>query len=306
MFCENCGARLDDNAQFCGECGAKVGAQVENETQNVAYVQPVQPQPEQYYNSYSVPGKPEKKRSIVPIIIAIICGLLAIALVSTTIIFWDYIPAIFGIEQDTRDRDDKKDDKSKDEGNSAKKKTDKNDKGEAYVELYIDSYPSEVETDIVTVSGTIFTSKYRAELEVDGTSIETVTKSEGEIDWSVDLYLDEGKNTFKFTLVDSDGNSDTEKVVITYDYSWPFPVGTELTRTHDYPTSRIFVRPGPSKDSGEPIMAIYPEDYVTTLIYTGKYEEDYDAANGFHNWYEVTLPNGQVGWIRDDMAERKN
>ena len=30
MFCEKCGAKLEDDALFCTKCGAKVGAGVAN------------------------------------------------------------------------------------------------------------------------------------------------------------------------------------------------------------------------------------------------------------------------------------
>ena len=298
MFCDNCGAHMEEGAQFCVNCGAKV--EVRSEPQPTVlidqtnYEQPPQNNQQQqihqqYSNKYTVPNyeTPKKLGSNVPIIIAIVCGILAIALVVATVVFWDDIPGIFGGQRSWEyDNDDA----------SGR---------EEYVQLHINDYPTEVYTDIVSVSGTIFTSKNRAELELDGEMIETVVKSEGVLEWSTDLYLEEGENTFKFTLVDKEGNSQTKTVTINYVYSWPFPVGTELIRTYEYPTSRIFVRPGPGKNSGDPIMAITPNDYVTTLVYTGNNQYHYDAGNGYHYWYEVTLPNGTRGWIRDDMVQLK-
>ena len=35
MFCEKCGAKLEDDALFCTKCGAKVGAGVTNDQEKV-------------------------------------------------------------------------------------------------------------------------------------------------------------------------------------------------------------------------------------------------------------------------------
>lgn len=56
MFCQNCGKELDDNAAFCGECGAKV--EVQNQMPVAAApVQPTPVQPQQNYgDNYQQPG----------------------------------------------------------------------------------------------------------------------------------------------------------------------------------------------------------------------------------------------------------
>ena len=38
MFCKNCGSPLDDNASFCGNCGAKVSPKSKKKHSPVKYV----------------------------------------------------------------------------------------------------------------------------------------------------------------------------------------------------------------------------------------------------------------------------
>ena len=38
MFCKNCGSPLDDNASFCGNCGAKVSPESKKKHSPVKYV----------------------------------------------------------------------------------------------------------------------------------------------------------------------------------------------------------------------------------------------------------------------------
>lgn len=54
MFCENCGAKVQDGAAFCSECGASTAAQQAQEAQPAyaqpqPYAAPVQPPPQQSY-----------------------------------------------------------------------------------------------------------------------------------------------------------------------------------------------------------------------------------------------------------------
>ena len=66
MFCENCGAKLQDNQAFCSECGAAVNAPSPQINTNI--------QPEMPYNT---PVKP--KKTIPRKVIVIICIIAAIA-----------------------------------------------------------------------------------------------------------------------------------------------------------------------------------------------------------------------------------
>ena len=38
MFCKNCGSPLDDNASFCGNCGAKISPESKKKHSPVKYV----------------------------------------------------------------------------------------------------------------------------------------------------------------------------------------------------------------------------------------------------------------------------
>ncbi len=54
MFCENCGAKVQDGAAFCSECGASTAAQPEQSARPVY----AQPQP------YAAPVSPRRSRAM--------------------------------------------------------------------------------------------------------------------------------------------------------------------------------------------------------------------------------------------------
>ncbi len=68
MFCENCGAKVQDGAAFCSECGASTAAQPEQSARPVyaqpqPYAAPVQPPPQQGYAQpvYAAQARPNNE-----------------------------------------------------------------------------------------------------------------------------------------------------------------------------------------------------------------------------------------------------
>ncbi len=331
MHCTNCGALLDDGATFCGKCGAKVDveqpwpqqqgqtqyAQQNNQAQYRPQPEPYvyQPvQPETYYDA--APPAPVKKKSMAPIIIAVILAVIAAAAATCTFIFWDDIPTFFSELTGGGDSDEDEEesgsggaekDAADDEKQSDKKTAKAADSAKAAVDLMLNAYPSVSSEDTVTLSGSVYTRENKATLTIDGKKIEEVYKDDGKVNWTYDVQLQDGSNTFELVISDSEGNRDKETVKITFDGgAWPFPKNTELIRTDEWANDRIFVRPGPGKSSGEPIYTINPGDYSFTMTYTGSYESVYDSQKAqYYYWYQVNLPNNSVGWIRADMVDFK-
>jgi hypothetical protein len=68
-----------------------------------------------------------------------------------------------------------------------------------------------------------------------------------------------------------------------------------------YDDSGIFVRDKPSaRDDSNKILYIEPGDRSVRLLYKNKTEV---SENGeAHTWYQVVLPDGRTGWIRDDVV----
>lgn len=80
-YCQNCGAKMDDNAIFCSGCGCKVNEIVENKK---TIQQPVQtPLPQQQVSNLeqpNIPNQPKKKSKKKPIIISVVAVVLVVAL----------------------------------------------------------------------------------------------------------------------------------------------------------------------------------------------------------------------------------
>lgn len=281
MYCGNCGNQIKEDAQFCGNCGAEVpkndgGNKAEN-SQN------------EYRNLQNdrIGGAEKRRPSTAPIvIIAVICALIVAAAVIILLGSGSDKNGGYGAG-----------------GNDGLTSVIKN--GGEYVTLTIDDYPEEIDTDVVELSGTIVTEQYAAKLTIDGSEVKSIDKLDGVTVWSIELSLAGGENVFDVELTDSAGNRDSGEVKILCLAAWPFPYGTKLVRTDQHPNYKIYVRPGPSIESGNPILEIMPDDFSTTLTYLGEYQEDNDSENGLHYWYKVSLPDGREGWIRDDLAMEK-
>lgn len=77
MFCNRCGAQIDDNARFCNACGAQVEQSQPIINQNINN----QPMPQaNYYQNPTLPEKP-KKNKLIPIIIAVVAALIILVVV---------------------------------------------------------------------------------------------------------------------------------------------------------------------------------------------------------------------------------
>lgn len=102
MFCENCGGKLPDNAQFCEICGAKVATAVQT---HPAQVQPVQ-------TEQIRPGSAGKKRAVWPIVVITLALLVVAAVIGVIAVKVlnkgqeappDNIPAVTGNEDGEND-----------------------------------------------------------------------------------------------------------------------------------------------------------------------------------------------------------
>ncbi len=322
MYCGNCGKFVEDGATFCGECGASVSpdetnnAGVDNSSGNVTAGNPVAGNfgtGNSGVNNFggnnartfehSVPddrdfarsgenGKPKKMNVLLPITIALICVCLAAA---GTIIF-----LLLSRDADSPSEGDNG--ASNPEGNVSIFGGEKQSPREDVVVLTVDSCPAETMINPLMISGTMLSKENTAFLSIDGERVNSVSSIDGIVAWEEEVRLVEGTNTITVTLSDNAGNTDEQTITIDYTEAWPFPYGTELTRTSGEANYMILVRPGPSKQSGEPLLKIMPGDFTTTLIYLGEYQQENSPTDGVHNWYKVELPDGRVGWIREDLA----
>lgn len=87
MFCQKCGAKLDDNARFCTTCGAKISAVNDKPVQPVQMSQ-VEGQIRQqmpYVSTGQVVQQPKKKKHMMPLLIGGIVLVLVVALLYTII-----------------------------------------------------------------------------------------------------------------------------------------------------------------------------------------------------------------------------
>lgn len=304
MYCGNCGKFVADDSTFCGECGAPVngesaGNTVNGQNQTAQSLAPAYNNSPRYVENKAFSTPPKKKNGILAsIIIILVCFCVA---ASAAIVFLllrddddDVADGSANTSIVTKNNDD--------DANSALNAASKQNNGS--VLLTVDTYDTETMVNPYILSGTIFSRDNTAVLTVNGENIGSVSSVDGTTQWRADVYLLEGENIIDVILEDSAGNTAQETVTINYTEAWPFPYGTELTRTSNEANYMIFVRPGPSKDSGDPILKIMPGDFVTTLIYLGEYYYE-DSADGFHYWYKVELPDGREGWIRDDLAMQK-
>lgn len=80
----------------------------------------------------------------------------------------------------------------------------------------------------------------------------------------------------------------------------PFKEGEKLTRIATI-DSKVFVCPGPSFTSGDPVAELNVDDY-SSLTYLGKCKKDANKKNSSYLWYKVSFRN-KTGWVRSDFVE---
>ncbi len=103
-YCPNCGKYVDDNAKFCDSCGAAMIPQqnpyLNSPSQQNPYLSASAPGPQYAVNasqpSYVTPAPVKKKKRVLPVILSILGGVLAIAIIAAGLFMTK--PELFGLE----------------------------------------------------------------------------------------------------------------------------------------------------------------------------------------------------------------
>jgi|GEM_PF-1951847 len=161
-------------------------------------------------------------------------------------------------------------------------------------ELQIESCPTSVSENTLTVSGTIFSQDSMVTLTLNGQQVQTASANSRQ-SWSKTLSLKEGENTLTFVLTDSEGHKVTQTKTVTCALEGPVLKITDCPTTST--TKRVTIK-GTMHDANS----------GTTLTLNGKYVDMTYAGNTNHPWqttyelqegantlnFELTNDNGKT------------
>ncbi len=145
--------------------------------------------------------------------------------------------------------------------------------------LKINNCPTSVNTNTVTISGSMFDPNYNASLTINGTYVDSCT-AKSEKNWSKSFTLAEGTNSFEIVLKNEANKSIREVRTVEYAVTGP-----QLT-IFDYPatsTNKNVMISGTISDDNYPVM----------LEMNGRYVSHSSPSDGVKKWgYSVSLTEG--------------
>ncbi len=216
--CPSCGAQVKPGASFCTSCGNRLEAQ-----NAVSTPQPQATAPKSVYTPQpqaTAPKPtymPQQKKKSTPLYVAL--GVVSALLIGVIVFL------VITMQKDNKNTDIPNAEKP------AKV-------AENRLMLNVDDIDSEVTEDTYVISGSASVSGTDAVLSINDEKIDIISADDGEVDWSEEVQLQEGENSFRIDLTDDNGTNKRRTVKIKYtapeeEEEYLFPSDSEYITNDD-------------------------------------------------------------------------
>ncbi len=231
MKCSNCNSEISENTKFCTFCGAPVkkeqkspacpscGAQVKpgasfcTSCGNKLEIQSAVNNPRPQATAPKPTYIPKQKKKSTPLYVAL--GVISALLIGVIIFL------VITMQKDNKNTDIP----------NAEKPTQVT---ENRLMLNVDDIDSEVTEDTYVISGSASVSGADAVLSINDEEIGIISAEDGEIDWSEEVQLQEGENSFRIDLTDDNGTNKRRTVKIKY-------IASEEEEEYLFPSDREYI-----------------------------------------------------------------